>query len=125
MGCPSWAWGNATTSCAKSIPGDGIGTYRTGYVFKCLLTQINEPEFELIPDLLISRRRDADAARLGYALKPRCDVDTIPEDVVALDQDVPEIDPDPELHPAINGHSFVPFSHHRLYGDRTFDRIDY
>jgi hypothetical protein len=53
-------------------------------------------------------------ARLRDALKPCSDVDTVPEDVLALDRDVSEIDPDPEQHPAINGHSFVPLGHHLL-----------
>jgi hypothetical protein len=64
-------------------------------------------------------------ARLSDALKPCSDVDTVPEDVLALDQDVSEIDPDPEQHPAINGHSFVPLGHHRLRSYCAFDCIDY
>ena len=63
--------------------------------------------------------------RFGDALKPCRDVDTFPENVIALDQDVSEIDADPEQHPTINGHSFVPLLHHRLHGYRALDRIDH
>ena len=37
-----------------------------------------------------------DAAGLGDALDPRRDVDAVAEDVVALDDDVADIDPDPK-----------------------------
>jgi hypothetical protein len=58
-------------------------------------------------------------------IKPRSDVDTVPEYVIALDQDVSEVDPDPEQHPAVSGHPFVPLGHHSLHGHRAFDRIDH
>jgi hypothetical protein len=44
---------------------------------------------------------------------------------VALDQNVSEIDPDPEQHPAVSGHPLIPLVHHRLHCHRAFDRIDY
>ena len=87
--------------------------------------KIGELDRDLASNLIVSGRRDADATRLRDALKPRSDVDTVPEDVVALDQDVPEIDPDPEQHPAISRHPFVPLGHHRLHSHRAFDRIDH
>ena len=62
---------------------------------------------------------------LRDALKPRRDVDTIPKNVLALYQDVPEIDPDPEQHSAVSRHPFVPLGHHLLHGHRALDRIDH
>ena len=49
---------------------------------------------------------------------------TVTEDVVALDQNVFEIDPDPEEPPAISGHPFVPLGHHVLHSDSALDRIE-
>ena len=46
----------------------------------------------LSPSVLGNR----DAAGLGDALDPRRDIDAIAKDVVALDDDVADIDPDPE-----------------------------
>ena len=39
----------------------------------------------------------ADAARLGDTLDPRRDVDTVAEDVFPFDDDVADVDADPEL----------------------------
>ena len=94
-------------------------------VLEALLTQLGELDRDLAANLIVGGRRDADATGRRDALKPRCDVDTVPENVVALDQDVSEIDPDPEEQPAIKGHPFVPLSHHGLHRDRTLDRIDH
>src|SRR5258706_7025096 len=94
-------------------------------VLQPLLAQIGELDLDFASNLIVRRRRDADTSRLSNALKPRGDVDTVPENVIAFNQDVPEIDADPEQHPAINGHPFVPLVHHRLHGHGTLDRIDY
>ena len=110
---------------AKSIRDHGIGPHGTSDILETLLAQIDELDRDLAANLIVGGRRDADATRFRDALKPRSDVDAVPEDVVALDQDVSEIDPDPEQHPAINGHPFVPFGHHRLHGHRALDRIDH
>ena len=125
MGCRGWAWGNVTNPCAKFIQDDSIGTYRTGYVFKCLLTQIDEPEFELVPDKIVGRRRDTDAARFGDTLKSCCDIDAVTKDVLTLDQDVSEVDPDPVEHTPVLWNTVVAFGHHRLHSYRAFDRIDH
>ena len=70
--------------------------YRTGDVLEGLLAKVSELDPNLTPDLLISRRRDADASRFRDALNSCRNVDTISKDVVTLDQDVSEIDTDPE-----------------------------
>jgi hypothetical protein len=45
-------------------------------------------------DLVIGRRRQANAAGLRDALKPGRDVDAISEDVTCTDDDIADIDPD-------------------------------
>jgi hypothetical protein len=42
--------------------------------------------------------RDADAAGLGNPLEPRCDIDPVPENVLALDQDIAEVDANAPFH---------------------------
>jgi hypothetical protein len=46
---------------------------------------------------------NADTAGLRDTLKPHSDVDTVPENVIALDQDVSEVNPDPKQHTPILG----------------------
>ena len=58
-------------------------------------------------------------------LKPRRDVDAITEYVIAVDQDVSKVNPNPEQHTPVLPDAFVPLLHHRLHGHRAFDRIDH
>ena len=62
-----------------------------------LLAEIVEGESDLAAAPACTRLRDADAARLGDAFQPRGDVDAVAEDVVALDDDVADIDADAEF----------------------------
>ena len=55
-----------------------------------------EPNLDPIADALIDDRGDADAARLGQRLEPRGDVDAIAVNIVAFNDDIAEIDADPE-----------------------------
>jgi hypothetical protein len=61
-----------------------------------LLAQIGELNANLAPDMVVSRRRDADAARFCDALKPRRNVYAVAKDVMRLDNDVADIDADTE-----------------------------
>ena len=60
-------------------------------------------EIELVPDLVVDRVRYADRAGLGERLEPGGNVDAIAEDIVAIDDDVPEIDADPQFETALRG----------------------
>ena len=81
---------------ARPIPDHGIGPYRTGDVLEALLAQIGELNPDLAPDMIVGRRRDADAARFCDALKPRRDIDAVSKDVVRLDNNVADVDADTE-----------------------------
>jgi hypothetical protein len=74
--------------------------------------------------LIVGRKREADAPRLSDTLKPSRDVDAITENVIAVDQDVPEIDPDPEQHSAVLRGTSVALGHHHLHSHCVFDGID-
>src|SRR5262245_43881674 len=102
-----------------------VDTDRPSDVFEGLLAKISELDRDLAVNLIVGGRRDADASRLSDALQPRRDVYAIAEYVIALDEDVPEVNPDPELHAAVLRNAFVPLGHHRLHGHCAFDRIDH
>jgi hypothetical protein len=59
-----------------------------------MFAHVPEGETEPVADLIVHRGRDAQTARLGEGFDPRGDIDAVVEDVVALNDDVPEIDPD-------------------------------
>jgi hypothetical protein len=80
-------------------------------------------DWDLAANLIVSGRRHADATRLRDTLKPRSYIDAIPENVITLDQDVPEVDPNPKQHTPVLRDAFVSLGHHRLHRHRTLDRI--
>ena len=67
--------------------------------------------------------RDGDAAGRGDALQPRGHVHAVAENVVALDDDVADIDADAELDAAAFGHVGVALAHLALDFSGTGDRI--
>ena len=76
----------------RSIPDHRIGPDRTGDVFEALLAQIGELNPDLASDLIVGRRRDADAAGFCDALKPRRNINAVSKDVMRLDDYVADID---------------------------------
>ncbi len=65
-----------------------------------------------------------DFPRLANLLQPRRDVDAVAEQVVALDHNVAEIDPDAEDEALFRRGSLLAFRHALLHRDREGDRID-
>ena len=80
-----------------------IGANRLGDVLDAMAAERTVIEIELVPDLVVDGLRDADRAGLGERLEPRGDVDAIAKDVVAVDDDVAEIDADPQFETALGG----------------------
>ena len=70
----------------------GIGPHRAVDVLEVLLAKISELDPDLASDLIVGRRRDADATRFGDALKPGRNVNAVSKDVVGLDNYVANID---------------------------------
>ena len=66
-----------------------------------LLAEIHEAGVDLALYLAVGIFRDTDAARSSNAFKPGGDVDAVTQDVVALNQDVSEVDADAQSHTAI------------------------
>jgi hypothetical protein len=80
----------------RSVQDHGIGPHGASNILEILLAQISELDRDFAANLIVSGGRDANAAWFGNALKPGRNIDAVTENVVALDQDVTEVDPDPE-----------------------------
>jgi len=102
---------------------NAIGTYRARDVLKRPIAEVDKAKWHFAVNLIVGGTRNADPARLRDTLKPCRDVDTVPENVIALDQDVSKIDPDPKQHTPLPRDTFVPLVHGRLHGYRALDRI--
>ena len=62
--------------------------------------QILEGVGQLVADLVAHHPRDAEAAGIRQGFQAGRDIDAVAEDVVAVDDDVAEVDPDPEPDPS-------------------------
>jgi hypothetical protein len=67
----------------------------------------------------------AEDEMVGYTLKPCRNIDTIAENVIAFDQDVAEVDPDPVQHTPFLWDALIAFGHRSLHSHRTLDGIDH
>ncbi len=79
-----------------SSPDYSVGPHSPINVLERSLAQIDEVDPSFAADIIVRRRRDTDAAWLRQALKPRCDVDAVSEDVMWLNNYVTNVDTNPE-----------------------------
>ncbi len=89
-----------------------------------MLADIGKLGLDLAPHLAKSVVGDANAARRGQPLEPCGDVDAIAEEIVAVEDHVAEIDPDPELDAAVGRIDGVALRHRLLHRDGTAHRVD-
>jgi len=68
---------------------------------------------------------DADPTRFGKGFQPRRDIHTVAEYVVWLDDHIPEIDPNPELDPALWCSFGVSLRHSLLDLDGAPNSVDH
>ena len=92
---------------------------------RCLLAQIGELDPDLAADLIVGRRRDADATRLCDALKPRRNVDAVTKDIVLFDNDISDVNPDAEFDPLVLRDVDILFGHAALNFVGTSHGIDH
>ena len=85
------------------------------------LAAVLEADVDAVADALVDDRGDANAAGLGQRLQARGDVDAVAVDVVALDDDVAEIDADAERDLRAGGGLRRDRPLHR---EGAFDRVD-
>ena len=99
--------------------------HRLGDVLDGLLALIEELQFELVADLIAHHRRAGDAAGPSQAFEPRRHVDAVAIEVVAIDDDVAEIDADAELDVPVFRHPGIALGHAALDFDRAARRIEH
>jgi hypothetical protein len=88
-----------------------------------LLTEIDELDRQLRPDVIPSRARDANPARLRQSLQAGRDIDGIAEEVVALNDYVTDMHPDAEPHLFADRSISILFRYGVLYLDSTLHGI--
>ncbi len=98
--------------------------HRLGDVLDALFSNVRESVGQPVADVVAHRARDADATRLGQGLQPRRDVYPVAENIVAVDNDVAEIDSDPESDALLFGLLGSAVEHRPLDLDGAADRID-
>src|SRR4029077_9587485 len=93
-------------------------------VHDALLAHFREGIGKLVADLVTNRAGNANAAGLRQCLQPCSDVDAVTIDVVAIDNDVAEIDADPKCDAFGLRRLGIAVDHSSLDLDRTADRVD-
>ena len=86
--------------------------------------EIDEVRVDLAAHVVVGCARDQHAARVAKALQPRRDVHAVAENVVALDQDVAEVDAEAIEDAFVLGRVGVTLDHQRLDRDCAFDGGD-
>jgi hypothetical protein len=98
--------------------------YRPGDVLDALFTEVIEGIGEPVADMVADRARDADAAGLRQCLQSRRDVDAVAVDVVAIGDDIAEVDPDAKRDAFVLGRRSVAVDHRALDLGGTSDCIE-
>ena len=105
--------------------------HRFGNILEGLRPHIIADNLNFATDLPVGVIGHANPARFADALKAGGNVDTIPEDIVVVDDDVPDVDADPQFDPLILRHRRILLGHftldfngtaHRIHGTGKFDQ---
>jgi hypothetical protein len=98
---------------------------RLGDVLDFVLAHRLEAEGDFVLDLVVDIARDADPTRRGQLLEARGDVDATAVDIVALNDDVADVDADPEGDAPVVRHLDLALGDTLLDRGGAFDRIDH
>ena len=93
-------------------------------ILQLLLAGIVKGEVQLVAHLVANAAADADAARLGQSFQPRRDVDAIAVDVVAVEDDIADVDAHTEFDPSVVGEAGIALDRSALKLDGAAHRID-
>ena len=104
---------------------DAVHTRRPRDILELLLASVLECYVEFAVCVLMDAARHADPARFGKLLQPRGDVDAVAKDVVAIDDDVADVDTDSQIDPLFGRHTGIALGHATLHVDRTAHRVDH
>ncbi len=102
---------------------NGIAPHPLGDVLDLLLAEVLVAEAEDALDLLVDGPGDADPARFGQALEAGRHVHAVAVDVLALDDDLAEIDADAEVDLAVVRDTGVARGHRLLNLDGRLDGL--
>ena len=80
-----------------------IDPHRPAHVLEAFFADIGETALPRLAEGRVDRLRNADASRFRQPLDPLRDVDAVPVDIVVVDDDVAEVNADPELEAAPAG----------------------
>ena len=89
-----------------------------------MLAQILEGDIELVAHLVTHDPADADPAWIGQRFEPRRDIDAVAVDVVLVDDDIADVDPDAKLNALLGRDCHVARHHLALQLDGAPHRID-
>ena len=98
---------------------------RTRDVLDLLYPEVLEREAELVEHLVAYRPADTDLPRQRQRLQARRDIDAIPENVVAVDNDVADVDAEAKFEAVFGGHARIAIDHSPLHVDRAANGIDH
>ena len=101
-----------------------VNPYRPLDVLQRARANILEAGLDLAADVLVHPRRDANTAGIGQPFQPRRDIDAVAIDVVAVDDDIADIDADAEIDAAAGRNARIPVGHALLPFDRAAHRVD-
>src|SRR5262245_54646195 len=99
--------------------------HRLGKVLDGLFALVDELDFELVADLVTHHRRTGNAAGLRQRFEPGRQVDAIAVEIVAIDDDVADIDADTEFDLAIIGDPGIAIMHADLDLDSTARGVEH
>src|SRR5262249_777048 len=94
-------------------------------ILDVLFAEIGEFDTQIYVGLVTHYGRNTDPARLGQRFQPCRDIDTVSVDVVAINDDVTDVDPNAKRHLAICGYAGVALGHPPLHVNRAANRIDH
>ena len=116
--------GFTTIGAPHLVERDPVNPDRSRNVFDGLLAHVLEAEAQLVSHLVVDIARNQNAARLSERLQPCRDVDAVAIDIVAVADDVADINTDTELNAALGWHLGVTLGHTALDFDGAAHSID-
>src|SRR5215472_2191713 len=97
----------------------------TSDIFEVPQPQLLEREGELFEQMVMRLARKVDPTGLGDGLKPGGNINAVAIEVVAIDDDIAEIDADAKLYAFFTRNRGVSFVHATLHLDRAAHGIDH
>jgi hypothetical protein len=93
-------------------------------ILDLLFAEVLKVQLQLVPDVIPHRTRDDDPARLCQPFQPGGDIDPIAIDVISLNDNIAEVDPDAEGDVLVGPKVRVPLADALLNPDRAAHSLD-